>query len=248
MRSIFSRQGHSLLDDFCGEDTLFAFDFDGTIAPLVSDPDEAFTLKTLRLPLRKLSKMAPTAVISGRGKADVASRLGFPTSFVIGNHGLEGLREFEVKADRAEKICRQWVKQLQKALPEDPGVYLEDKGHSLSVHFRHAARPIKIKNILSQEISKLAPAPRVVGGKLIFNLVPKGSPHKGTALKVLMGKTGVSRAIFVGDDVTDEDAFAEKGQILSIRVGKKRDSRADFFVQNLDAMPIFLNECLRRMK
>jgi trehalose 6-phosphate phosphatase len=250
LKSFFSREGRAALAALPPGRTLFAFDFDGTLAPIVSNPEDAFTLKNLRPVLRRLAKRAPVTVISGRAVSDVEHRLLFPFRYVVGNHGLEGLPEFRAKAAKAKAVCRKWVAQLERDLRELPpghGIFVEDKKHSLSLHYRHAKNPIKTMAWLSDEIDNLWPEARVIGGKLIFNIVPKGSPHKGTALKALMKRFRCSHAVFVGDDVTDEDAFGEKGRILAIRVGRKKDSLAPFYIRGQNEMPELLNAFLGRL-
>lgn len=248
MKSIFSRAGSIALANLPKGRTLYAFDFDGTIAPVVDKPTDAYTLLSLRPLLKKLSLRAKVAVISGRSVKDVSGRLRFPNHFVVGNHGLEGLSEFKDKGVRARATCRKWVKQLQKDLAELPqghGIWMEDKGHSLSLHFRRARNTSRAAAWLRDELANLWPEPRVIAGLYIYNIVPKGSPHKGTALKTLMKRFGCSHAVFVGDDVTDEDAFSELGKILSVRVGRRKNSKAKFYVRGQNEMGQLL-ECLLR--
>jgi trehalose 6-phosphate phosphatase len=75
---------------------------------------------------------------------------------------------------------------------------------------------------------------RLIGGHQVVNLVPEGAPHKGIALTALRQRAGCDTAIFVGDDETDEDVFAldQPGRLLTLRVGRKRSSRAAFFVDS----------------
>ncbi|NJM10375.1 MAG: hypothetical protein HC883_05850 [Bdellovibrionaceae bacterium] len=92
------------------------------------------------------------------------------------------------------------------------------------------------------------PQPRVIGGQLIFNLVPHGSPHKGSALTAVMKRVGCTHAIFIGDDLTDEDAFGQPGKILSIRVGRQRGSLARFYIQGQQDMLALLEELMGRLE
>lgn len=249
MKPLFSRAGMAALDDLPKGATLFAFDFDGTIAPIVDDPKDALTLKFLRPPLRKLASRARLAIISGRARKDVKSRLYFPCDYVVGNHGLEGLPMFRARGEKAKKICRKWTAQLSERVAElspQSGIFIEDKSHSLSLHYRHARNHSRAVKWLESEFDNLWPLPRVIGGKEVFNLLPKGSPHKGSALKALMKHFACTHAVFVGDDLTDEDAFGEKGKILSIRVGRRKDSLAKFFIRDQDEMLKLLNELVRR--
>lgn len=249
MKPFFSKSGREALAALPVGRTLIGLDFDGTIAPIVSDPDDAYTLKHLRPLLRKLKKRAPLVVITGRGMSDIDFRLKFPYDFLVGNHGLEGMREFAAKGARAKKVCAKWVTQLNRhlaTLPSDHGIYVEDKKHSLSLHYRHAKSPRKAMAWLNDEIANLWPQPRTIGGQLIYNIVPKGSPHKGTALKALMKRYKCTHAVFIGDDVTDEDAFGERGNILGIRVGRKKDSLAQFYVKGQDDMEELLKALIVR--
>lgn len=114
-----------------------------------------------------------------------------------------------------------------------PGIMLEDKQYSLSFHYRHAARPALARQMLEQRIARLVPPPDIVHGKRVLNLLPPDAPHKGEALQSLLGLSGCARAMYVGDDVTDEDVFRMRmPEVLSIRVGRKRKSAAEMYLKN----------------
>jgi trehalose 6-phosphate phosphatase len=210
-----------------------AFDFDGTLSPIVSHPSKAGTTRSFLPLLEKAGKQgALTAVITGRSLKDVKPLLHFRPDFVVGNHGMEGLEAFSTSGTRARKVCRAWVKDLKKSWPDIRGAFLEDKKESLSLHYRGVRHPSKAREALMSVVDDLQPKPRVIGGKYLLNLIPAGSPHKGLALKEVMRLSRRPFALFVGDDDTDEDGFRQEGRILSIRVGKKRGSAAEFFVPN----------------
>jgi trehalose 6-phosphate phosphatase len=77
------------------------------------------------------------------------------------------------------------------------------------------------------------PLPDIVHGKRVLNLLPPEAPHKGEALQSLLGHSGCARAVYVGDDVTDEDVFRMRmPEVLSIRVGRKRKSAAAMYLKN----------------
>jgi trehalose 6-phosphate phosphatase len=212
-------------------DWLLAFDFDGTLSPIVSHPSKAGTTRSFLPWLEKLSERgALTAVITGRSLKDVKPLLHFKPDFVVGNHGMEGLEAFSTSGTRARKVCRAWVKGLKSSWPDIRGAFLEDKKESLSLHYRGVCSPSTARHALAALADRLQPKPRVIGGKYLLNLVPPGSPHKGLALKEVMRLSQRPFALFVGDDDTDEDGFRQDGQILSIRVGKKRDSAAEFYL------------------
>lgn len=212
---------------------LLAFDFDGTLSPIVKKPELAGTSKRFLPLLKTLSNEgALIAVITGRSLKDVRPLLGFRPDFLVGNHGMEGLQAFSTSAVRARKVCRVWVKELKKSWPKIPGAFLEDKKQSLSLHYRGTRDHARAKTQLLALISQLQPKPRVIGGKFIFNLVPQGSPHKGAALKEVARMAKRPIVIFAGDDDTDEDAFREKMPLVSVRVGRKAGSASKFFIPN----------------
>jgi len=248
MRPFFSPAGRKALAALPPSKTLLAFDFDGTLAPIVANPQEAYTTESLLPLMDQLSQQTNVAVITGRALRDVRKRLHFKPDFLVGNHGMEGLKEFNAKAAQAKRVCRRWMTQLKRdlaGLPKKHGIVVEDKGHSLSLHYRHARNRSQAKAWLAQEIDNLWPEPRVIPGKMLFNVLPQGAPHKGLALKALMKRRGCSHAIFIGDDDTDEDAFGQPGPILSVRVGRKSSSQARFYIPGQKEMPALLHEISR---
>ena len=91
MRYLFSPQGESVLNRFIVRDTLLAFDFDGTLAPIVPHPDSASTPTSIGLAMKRLCEIATVAIITGRSVQDIRERLGFTPKYIVGNHGAEGL-------------------------------------------------------------------------------------------------------------------------------------------------------------
>ncbi len=162
MKSIFSREGRSALDEYTRARTLYAFDFDGTIAPLVHQPDGAFTFEELRPLLRRHTVKSKTAIISGRAVKDLGRRLHFRPHFVVGNHGLEGISEFKEKGERAKKVCRVWIEQLERdlsSLPAKHEIFVEDKRQSISLLYGHAQNRIRARKWLTNGIANLRPKP-----------------------------------------------------------------------------------------
>jgi trehalose 6-phosphate phosphatase len=167
---------------------------------------------------------------------DLRSRLGFKADFIIGNHGLEGLPGWEGRGDHYEKLSANWRDQLSAALQRhgfsESQIWIENKRYSLSLHYRLATDRDALGARLATILGALTPAPRVVAGKYIFNLLPEELIHKGTALEQLMRITGATSAIYVGDDVTDEDVFRlRRGDLLSVRVEPEAESAAPYFLE-----------------
>lgn len=214
-------------------EALLAFDFDGTLSPIVKTPSQAGTSKRLLPLLKRLSdEGALIAVITGRSLKDVKRRLHFRPDFVAGNHGMEGLEAFSPMAGRAQKVCQGWVKDLKRSWPNIPKTFIEDKKQSLSLHYRGASDRAKAKAELRKLIAQLQPRPRVIDGKSVFNLIPEGSPHKGSALREIARMSKRKYVIFAGDDDTDEDAFRESIPMVSLRIGRKTASAAKYFIPN----------------
>jgi trehalose 6-phosphate phosphatase len=149
---------------------------------------------------------------------------------VVGNHGLEPALGMAGYA-RATAAMRQALALL---LPAQAGIEIEDKRYSLAVHYRHARRQQAARKLILRASTHLPRPPRIVLGKSVVNLLPAGAPHKGDALQRLRARTGLDAALFVGDDVTDEDVFGscDPDRLLAIRVGRSRASAAPFYLRD----------------
>ena len=230
---LFFTPGMAQLDAIVRPGMLCAFDFDGTLANITALPEAAMTLPALLAGLRELCSLTPVAVITGRSIDDVRRRLGFAPAHVVGNHGAEGLPGWERDALAQRGDVAAWLRVFARESGpwREPGIQIEDKGGSLSVHYRHASDPRAAEAALGARLRLLSPRPRVVGGKAVFNLVPESAPDKGVALRALMTLCGTDAAFYAGDDVTDEDVFALRDpRVFCLRVGAEPDSAADWQV------------------
>ena len=222
-RQILSKRHARVLARFAASDVLVALDYDGTLAPIVSTPRKARMRPRTRQLLAAVAKRYPCVVISGRARDDVSARVSsVPIWHVAGNHGLEPWGEQAVYAARV----RHWVRQL-RPLDDIDGVAIEDKTYSLTVHYRGARQKRLARRTIAAAIRRLRGA-RVIGGSEAFNVVPRGAPHKGQALEHARRLLACDKAIYVGDDETDEDAFAagRSDRLLSLRIGHARRSRS----------------------
>ena len=231
MKNVLSAAGRKTLRRFAAARVLAAFDFDGTLAPIVAVPEGArMRLSTRRL-LEEVAARYPCVVLSGRARSDVRRRLrGVPVREVVGNHGAEPRRpprHFAV-------TVRSWRRVLRGSLSAVPGVRVEDKVFSLAIHYRGAPDKRKARAAIRKALRDL-PDLRVTLGKRVVNLVPETAPHKGIALERERRRLRCGAAIYVGDDDTDEDVFSFEGGrrlLLGIRVGKRSRSAARFFVRS----------------
>lgn len=250
MLSAFSDAGLERLDQMTHERFLCAFDFDGTLSPLVPIPDDAHLPDDVRAGLLRLQERAPLAIITGRGITDIRPRLGFEPDFLVGNHGLEGVPGWEQLTAAHADACSAWLAQLRSALPaHDPGILLEDKRYSLSLHYREAGDPEAASRALERLFAGLRPAPRVVAGKFVYNLLAEDRCHKGSALLRLMECCGARKALYVGDDVTDEDVFRMRHpDILSIRIERSDTSSAELYLPDFGDILALLSTLDERLR
>jgi trehalose 6-phosphate phosphatase len=229
MRYILARANRHLLEEFACSRMLLALDFDGTLAPIDPVPDRAAMRPATRRILRIVAARHPCVVISGRARADLLPRLrGSGVAEVIGNHGVESWNT----APRVRGSVRRWREQLERRLAGLRGVVIEDKGLSLAVHYRHSRERRKARARIEAAAGALRGA-RLVGGKLVLNLIPAGAAGKGAALVRARARFACDTAVYVGDDATDEDVFSldEPGRLLAIRVGRRRESAAGYYVR-----------------
>ena len=235
MEYLLTDRGRSELEALLTVPSLFAFDFDGTLAKIVRDCHTAQLGRPIRLWLGELAKRAPTAIISGRSLGDLRTRVGNTVPYLIGNHGLEGLHVTQQVVQQAQDICRGWKQLIEKRFGTELtrcGVFVEDKSYSLSFHYRNAGRKNAARALVFHVLAELSPLPRIVLGKAVVNVVPAAAPHKGAALLELMYQLNCTGSLYIGDDDTDEDVFSlPDTRILTVRIGKNKTSAARFFLK-----------------
>lgn len=238
---LFSPEGDAALDALAAHSTLYAFDYDGTLAPIVPRPDGATVPAEAIAALERLAALAPLAIVTGRSVADLRRRLSVDVAHVVGNHGAEGMPDEEpvearAKAEGHARVVKAWAAQWADALAthsDDPGIFIEDKGRSLSVHYRAARDPDEAVQAVRAAVAQLVPAPRVIGGKRVFNLMPADAADKGEALVRLVRHAHCDACFFIGDDETDEHGFARAASTwVTVRVGRVETSAARFFVDD----------------
>ena len=248
MQPLFSVAGRHRLDQIVQPGVLCVFDFDGTLSPIVPQPDDAHLPDEVFRRLLSLSQLAPVAVLTGRSLEDIRPRLGFEPQYLVGNHGLQGLPGWERNSAAWRSVCEQWVAQLKSGLPADPGVVVENKQYSLALHYRHARDPARMAQQLRELIDALDPAPRVVDGKFVYNLLPDAACDKGTALERLIETSACSTALYIGDDVTDEDAFRiQHPGLLTIRIEPHDQSAAEFYLPQRHDIVHLLDHLIERL-
>jgi trehalose 6-phosphate phosphatase len=226
-----------ILERFARSNVLIALDYDGTLAPIVDDPRQAEMRSRTRVLLAAVTRRYPCAVLSGRAQLDVLRRLrSVGVIEAVGNHGLEPWRY----SARWAAPVRSWVAELNHRLCGLAGVWVEDKTFSVAIHYRKAQNKEMVRNLVADVIATLGPL-RSIEGQQVFNLLPQGAPHKGMALLAARSRFRCHRAIYIGDDETDEDVFGlDDGTVLGVRVGARPGSRAAYYLRTQREIDRFL--------
>ena len=231
-------------------------DYDGTLTPIVGDPAKALLPSETREVIERLATVCTVAIISGRDLADVQAMVGISGLVYAGSHGFDIVgpggslrdqergRPFLPALGRAEKA-------LLEAIENVPGARFERKLFAIAVHYR----AVRDKDVPSVEravdrVAAQEPLLRKSGGKKLFELRPNTAWDKGRALLHLLDVLGLDKErtvpLFIGDDVTDEDAF---GAIRDVGIGivVGRDDRltvAKYALQDPAEVTVFLRRLI----
>lgn len=193
------------------------YDFDGTLSDIVADPDTAALTAGAADALRSLTEQCPVAVLSGRDLADVRQRIGLPGIWYAGSHGFEsvgpdGSHHQNDAAAPAIAVLEEAAAELRDRLANISGVAVEHKRFGVAVHYRNAERD-RVGEVLSavREAGQRTGL-RITTGREVIELRPDVDWDKGKTLRWVLDQiSGVGSAallpVYLGDDITDEDAF-----------------------------------------
>jgi trehalose-phosphatase len=237
---------------------LFIFlDFDGTIAPFRETPDKAAIPLKAKILLKRIS-IKPglrLAIISGRSLNDIKSKVGLKDVIYSGNHGLEiegpKINFTSLVSPGYRMILGHIKNDLQRKTSSIRGAFVEDKGLSLSLHYRltQKGQIARIKALFHETVApylirnkiKIKPA------KMVWEVRPPIAWDKGKAVLWLLSRQDFSLPkakifpVYIGDDLTDEDAFkALRGKGLTVFVGRRKNSYADYYLRNTEEVARFL--------
>ncbi|WP_455244961.1 trehalose-phosphatase [Petrachloros mirabilis] len=247
---LLSGQGRRALRALVNQSILYAFDFDGTLAPIRSDRSSAKMSRSVREWLKELAKRAPCAVVSGRELSDVVGRVDGTVSLIVGNHGIESAFTPTPALLSAETSCLQWKQELSRGIVNiinELGAEIEDKRYTLTVHFRNVEEPDRVKTALLPLLERLSPAPRLIVGRASINAVPSGEYGKGRSVEQIMNHLKRTGVLFIGDDETDEDVFALPGNVMGVRVGLHSRSHARFYLKCQDEVEQVIRFLVHRL-
>ncbi len=200
------------------------YDFDGTLSEIVKDPDSARLSDGAADALTALSAQCPVAILSGRDLADVRQRIGLPGIWYAGSHGFEltgpnGEHHQNEEAAQSVPVLAEAAAELAEQLEHIPGVVVEHKRFGVAVHYRNAARADVGEVAAAVRSAAQRTALRVTTGREVIELRPDVDWDKGKTLRWVLDyiadekrREGPSTSspllpIYLGDDITDEDAF-----------------------------------------
>src|SRR5213596_219019 len=240
-----------------GDRLAIFLDYDGTLTPIVSHPEDAWLSESMRQTLQSLAARVPVAILSGRDLDDVRGRVLVDGIVYAGSHGFDiagagGLRR-ELGAaylpvlDKAET-------ELREALDEIPGAQLERKHFSVAAHYRNVNESdlTEVQRVVDT-VAARHPELRRISGKKVYELLPDVAWDKGKAVLWLLetlgleSRSGGIRPIYIGDDRTDEDAFratkqrgigilvSEQSQPTAARYSLKNPAEVERFLRALGA-------------
>ncbi|MBI2474419.1 MAG: trehalose-phosphatase [Candidatus Taylorbacteria bacterium] len=214
-------------------------DFDGVLSPIVKNPEKAVLAKGNLDNLKRCAERFPVAIVSGRLLSDVKKRVGLPGLLYFGTHGSQWeekgiIRNLKIGPEITKAMAE--AKRELTALGRDyKGMILEDKRNTFSVHYRQMTNTDAnkfVKEALGIFGPYLKAHPlRLDHDKKTFELRPDGIFDKGQSVRFCVEhfKRPGLMPIYIGDSVTDEDAFKAIPDGLSIRVRRKKGSAAKYF-------------------
>ena len=237
-------------------------DIDGTLAPIVPTPDMSEVSEGLKESLRRSSEeYLLLAGISGRGTEDALALVGLADIVYFGNHGFEILRDGEVEVVPEAVPYREKVEELERRAREELeplGAFVEDKGITASIHFRNVPPDVgeRCVEFVKAEGERLGL--RITVGRGVIEARPPIRADKGTAVRALVDEYEPKRAMFIGDDTTDLDAFRELAELRKegrleeiLRVGVSSEegppeivSEADLVVEGVEGVEELLEALL----
>ena len=233
---------------------LLFLDYDGTLTPIVDHPDKAILSDSMRSTLNRLAGLTRVALLSGRDRKDVQSKVAIPQLWYAGSHGFDisgpdGMHHEHEEGARFLPVLDKMEQMLTDKLGHIPGCLIERKRFSVAVHYRNVrAEDLREVQTTVQELQQSEPALRLATGKKVFELQPDIAWHKGYALRWLIATWGLERQqykpLYLGDDVTDEDGFREvAADGVGILVAQQQQSTlATYQLADVAAVEVFLQQ------
>ena len=232
-------------------------DYDGTLTPIVPNPEDAILTDEARQMLKELSQRCFLAIVSGRDRADVKNLVNLDELIYSGSHGFDTSGpDFSIQHEGGKKLLPQFdkaEKDLVEQLSKIPGAKVERKLFAIAIHYRHVDEHLveNVQKIADNCLNKYQGFKKA-GGKKIIELKPDIDWNKGKAVLWLLNKFNLNQPdilpIYIGDDFTDEDAFSALKEIggVGILVGDHgKQSDANFKLDHPEEAVEFLKEMIQ---
>lgn len=243
-----------ITNQLAGKRPVLFLDYGGTLAPATDRDEDARISKKARRILRKTARLMPVTIVSGRDVEDICTQVGLQELFYAGSHGLD-IRGHNIhlelpEGDEALQDLDRAMEALTRHLSEIPEVSIGRKRFAIVVHFHQEdiANADQVAAAIKQ-VQTLLPRLKITGGKEVLELLPDIDWDKGRAMNWLLSELGMDGTdvlpVYIGDDVTDEAAFAklrERG--IGILVAERpQPSAATYRVKNPEEV-LDLLKCL----
>jgi len=240
--------------DLSQRDVFLFLDYDGTLTPIVATPDLAVLSDETRHVVQQACLKHKVSIVSGRATDDVRRKVKIEGIFYAGSHGFEinapdGHIEINAEAQAIRPLIDEAHQKLSQRLKDVSGALVEHVKYTISTHYRLVSDEDfpKIEQAVDQILMEY-PSLRKTHGKKVFEIRPQIDWDKGKAvewiLKVLQFDPQKNVVIYIGDDTTDEDAFAVlEGKGFGILVAQElRDSKATYWIKNTDDVKRVIEE------
>jgi trehalose 6-phosphate phosphatase len=225
-------------------DPLFFIDYDGTLAPIVDDPDAAVPHPEAPDVLQALDARYPLWIVTGRHLQALDDLLNLPLR-AIGLHGAQEGRIGGTIQRLAPDDAVDALRRLRQTVPTGDGVQVEEKDTAFAIHYRAADDEAEARERIRSWADAVPDMLEAIWGKKVMELRPKGM-SKGTAVRKVAADFPGRTPIYLGDDVTDEDAFAALADVdgaIPVKVGDG-DTRAQYRLSGPSAVVEYLREYL----
>ena len=256
--------GDAFAERLAGRRPAVFLDYDGTLTPIVDRPQDAVISESMREAVRALARRCVVCVVSGRDRPVVQELMGVDDLVVAGSHGFDiwspdtGTLEHEASGG-FEALLERVTDRVRDEAGAIDGAVIEPKKASVAVHYRlvsDSERP-KIKALVDELLAEHPDELKITPGKMVYEIQPKLDWDKGKAVLHLLEALNLDRedivALYLGDDITDEHAFAAlKGTGIGVFVGDPDDpevagrpTAADFVLTSMQEVEHFLHTLAR---
>ncbi len=258
------RDGEQFAAKLAGRRPAVFLDYDGVLTPIVDRPQDAVMSDGMREAVRTLAQRCNVCVVSGRDRPVVQQLMGLDNLVVAGSHGFDiwSPQDGTIAHDAAtgfDDLISEVTDRLRAEVETIPGAVVEPKRASVAIHYRLAdpEHRAKVTAVVDELLADYSGRLKVTPGKMVYELQPKIDWHKGKAVLYLLQTLDLDTddvvPLYLGDDITDEDAFrALAGRGVGIFVGHPDDpevadrrTAADFVLESTIEVEQFLNTLAR---